>query len=71
MDGWAGRLPIVSGDVLRLELDLGRGTLVAFRRNKRGMRRLGVILGLYPIATFQYSSTTLHQVSDHIRYLFF
>jgi hypothetical protein len=28
-------------------------------------------LGLYPIATFQYSSTTLYQVSYHIQYLFF
>ena len=28
-------------------------------------------LGLYPIATFQYSSTNLYQVFYHIRYLFF
>ena len=28
-------------------------------------------VGLYPIVTFQYSSTTLYQVSYHIRYLFF
>jgi hypothetical protein len=28
-------------------------------------------LGLYPIVTFQYSSTTLYQVSYHIQYLFF
>jgi hypothetical protein len=27
----------------------------------------GVGLGLYPIVTFQYSSTTLYQVSYHIR----
>jgi hypothetical protein len=26
-------------------------------------------VGLYPIVTFQYSSTTLYQVSYHIRYL--
>ena len=31
----------------------------------------GVAVGLYPIVTFQYSSTTLYQVSYHIRYLFF
>jgi hypothetical protein len=29
------------------------------------------LLGLYPIVTFQYSSTTLYQVSYHIQYLFF
>ena len=28
-------------------------------------------VGLYPIVTFQYSSTTLIQVSYHIQYLFF
>jgi hypothetical protein len=28
-------------------------------------------VGLYPIVTFQYSSTTLYQISDHIQYLFF
>jgi hypothetical protein len=28
-------------------------------------------VGLYPIVTFQYSSTTLYQVSYHIQYLFF
>ena len=28
-------------------------------------------LGLYPIVTFQYSSTTSFQVSYHIQYLFF
>jgi hypothetical protein len=32
---------------------------------------LGLRVGLYPIVTFQYSSTTLYQVSYHIRYLFF
>jgi hypothetical protein len=30
-----------------------------------------VRLGIYPIVTFQYSSTTLYQVSYHIQYLFF
>ena len=30
-----------------------------------------VRLGLYPIVTFQYSSTTLFQISYHIQYLFF
>ena len=30
-----------------------------------------VLPGLYPIVTFQYSSTTLYQVSCHIQYLFF
>jgi hypothetical protein len=29
------------------------------------------IVGLYPIVTFQYSSTTLYQVSHRIQYLFF
>ena len=28
-------------------------------------------LGVYPIVTFQYSSTTLCHVSYHIQYLFF
>ena len=28
-------------------------------------------VGLHPIVTFQYSSTTLYQVSYHIQYLFF
>ena len=28
-------------------------------------------LGLYPIVTLQYSSTTLYQASYHIQYLFF
>ena len=28
-------------------------------------------VGLYPIVTFEYSSTTLYQVSYHIQYLFF
>ena len=28
-------------------------------------------LGLYPTDTFQYTSTTLYQVSYHIKYLFF
>ena len=32
-------------------------------------RSVGV--GLYPIVTFQYSPTTLYQVSYHIQYLFF
>jgi hypothetical protein len=30
-----------------------------------------VTVGLYSIVTFQYSSTTLYQVSYHIQYLFF
>jgi alpha-glucosidase (family GH31 glycosyl hydrolase) len=29
------------------------------------------IVGLYPIVTFQYSATTLYQVSYHIQHLFF
>jgi hypothetical protein len=33
--------------------------------------RIKVALGLYPIVTFQYSSTTLYQFSYHIQYLFF
>jgi hypothetical protein len=28
-------------------------------------------LGLHPVITFQYSSTTLYQFSDHIQSLFF
>ena len=31
----------------------------------------GVVVGLYPIVTFQYRSTTLYKVSYHIQYLFF
>jgi hypothetical protein len=29
------------------------------------------VLGLYPIVTFEYSSTALYQVSYHIQHLFF
>jgi hypothetical protein len=32
---------------------------------------MAVELGLYPIVTSQYSSTTLYQISYHIQYLFF
>ena len=32
---------------------------------------VGGRLGLYPIITFQYGSTTLYQVSYHMQYLFF
>ena len=32
---------------------------------------LGDQVGLYPIVTFQYSATTLYQVSYHIQHLFF
>ena len=38
-----------------------------------GVAERGVVqhhLGLYPIVTLQYSSTTLYQVSYHIRSLF-
>ena len=31
---------------------------------------VGLKVGLHPIVTFQYSSTTLYQVSYHIRYVF-
>ena len=35
------------------------------------VRREGLRVGLYPIVTLQYSSTTLYQVSDHIQSLLF
>jgi hypothetical protein len=34
------------------------------------LHKRGVALGLYPIVTFQYSSTTSYQVSYHIQYMF-
>ena len=37
----------------------------------RTYARAGRALGLYPIVNFQYSSTTLYQVSYHIKYLLF
>ena len=33
--------------------------------------RATIQVGLYPIVTLQYGSTTLYQVSYHMRYLFF
>jgi hypothetical protein len=41
--------------------------LAPFRPEDRGTYDIG----LYPIVTFQYISTTLYQVSYHIQYLFF
>jgi hypothetical protein len=38
---------------------------------ERRARADEVLLGLYPIVTFQYSSTTLCQFYYHIQYLFF
>ena len=47
-----------------------RGAAVGHRqvegRVRRARHRLAVQLGLYPIVTSQYSSTTLYQVPDHI-----
>jgi hypothetical protein len=43
-----------------------RASMIAYKRAVQGA--LG--LGLYPIVTVQYSSTTLYQVSYHIQYLF-
>jgi hypothetical protein len=40
-------------------------------RARRAPKPLNLEVGLYPIVTFQYSSTTLCQVSYHIQYLFF
>jgi hypothetical protein len=41
-------------------------------RVRRALRGAGrARLGLYPVVTFQYSSTALYQVSYHIQYLFF
>jgi hypothetical protein len=51
--------------------------LAALEAGSRGLPEairddvLKVLLGLYPIVTLQYSSTTLYQVSYHIQYLFF
>jgi hypothetical protein len=45
----------------------GRGTLSTFITDPSHSPEVG----LYPIVTFQYSSTTLCQVSYHIQYLFF
>jgi hypothetical protein len=41
------------------------------RREERRVVRAALGIGLYPIANFQYTSTTLYQVSYHIQYLFF
>jgi hypothetical protein len=46
-------------------------------RGERGQVQRGrrhdyhLLVGYYPIATSQYSSTTLYQVSYHIQYLLF
>ena len=45
-----------------LEAELPREEDLELRRE-----RVDVDLGLYPVVTFQYSSTTLYQVSYHIR----
>ena len=44
---------------------------VAQEEGRRRGERLPRHLGLYPIVTFQYRSTTLYQISYHIQYLFF
>ena len=41
------------------------------RLSQHRLLRRAARLGLYPIVTFQYSSTTLSQVSYHIQHLFF
>jgi hypothetical protein len=44
----------------------------SIRLTFRGAREEGAAeVGLYPLVTFQYSATTLYQVSYHIQYLFF
>ena len=55
-------------DAVGQQLEEGRlGAAGARAREARDHRRLG----LYPIVTLQYSSTTSYQVSYHIQYLFF
>jgi hypothetical protein len=46
--------------------------VVGIARQERAHATLAAArLGLYPIVTFQYRSTTLYQVPYHIRSLFF
>ena len=52
--------------IMRQEADILRKEREAARVEAAAAR-----LGSYPIVTFQYSSTTLYQVSYHIQYLFF
>jgi hypothetical protein len=59
------RLP---GDGVRDVVDL---LLVGHRQDPPAVAGRHPDLGLYPIVTFQYSSTTLYQVSYHIQYLVF
>ena len=54
------------GHVFRCRLDGEAGQLHAVKR----VDRIKAELGLYPIATPQYSATPLYQVSCHIQELF-
>jgi hypothetical protein len=54
---------------LKARLDKSERSLA--QAGARARERDEVEIGLYPIITFQYSSTTLFQVSYHIQYLFF
>ena len=68
------RLP--SG-LLRVRTRLGWASVVS-TSGEPLLKMLGIVqhtdedeVGLYPIVTLQYSSTTLYQVSYHIRWLLF
>ena len=54
--GSYGQFAVSEGGVVTVIVDADAGT-ISFE----------VGVGPYPIVTFQYSSTALHQVSDHIR----
>ena len=49
----------------------GRAGWAAALRRGQAIRDAFIQVGLYPIVTSQYSSTTLYKVSYHIQSLFF
>jgi hypothetical protein len=67
VDGWRGGM---AGQTVGEGLLGGHGLVARVARHPALPPR-AEDLGLYPIVTFQYSSTTLYQVSYHIQYLFF
>ena len=62
---------VVAALLLPLPAAAGRASAAGRAAAPRGAQLFAEAVGLYPIVTFQYSSTTSYQVSYHIQYLFF
>jgi hypothetical protein len=60
-----------SGVPIHARTEFGVRALLGVARVLAAPARDGLAVGLYPVVTFQCSSTTLYQVSDHIQELFF